>query len=215
MDHFIYLVVSVPSGFYAVVGLVYLFWGWQLYRFTLTMAAALVGGVGTAIVAQTWGYPAFIPALVGGTVFALLAVPLQKVAVFILGGICGAGVGFISSSYFQSEAVFIFWALFGFLLLGGLAVRFFRPMVIVGTCITGAWSITHALAVFFRRLPPDASGMDMFAYPLSYVILFVCLFWLGVISQCWLSEEEVRPQPVPVGPPGRDGEQGQIGEEQS
>ncbi|MEW6356871.1 MAG: DUF4203 domain-containing protein [Planctomycetota bacterium] len=215
MDQFIYLVVSVPSGFYAVVGAIYLFWGWQLYRFTLTMAAAFVGGIGTAAVAQAAGYNAFAPALVGGAIFAVFAVPLQKLAVFILGGACGAGIGFISSSYFQSEAVFIFWALFGFLLIGGLAVRFFRPMVIVGTCVSGAWSITHAIAVFFHRIPPNASGMDMFAYPVSYVILFVCLFWLGVISQCWLNEGESTPKPVSMEAQAPQVVENSKGEEQS
>ena len=60
------------------------------------------------------------------------------------------------SSYFQSEVVFLFWTLFGFLLVGGLAVRFFKPMVILGTCVTGAWSITHALALFLKKIPPPA-----------------------------------------------------------
>jgi hypothetical protein len=109
------------------------------------------------------------------------------------------------SSYYQSDVVFLFWTLFGFLLVGGLAVRFFKPMVILGTSLTGAWSITHALALFLHRIPPDASGLDVLVYPKSYLLLFLCLVLLGIVSQCWIHAEPPAPpavQPAEGGEPG-------------
>lgn len=203
VDQVIRLVGSLHPGVFAAVGAVYLFWGWQLRRLTLMMAAAVVGGMAASIAAEACGHNGLVPAMVGGALFALLAVPLQKLSVFVLGGIGGAGFGLMSLAYYQSEVVLVFWMLFGFLLVGGLAVRFFRPMVILGTSITGAWSIAHALALFLGRIPPDSSGLDMFAYPKSYLLLFVCLFLLGILSQCWLHEET--PRPATAAPPQEPG----------
>lgn len=214
MDQVIYYVGGSHPGVYAVVGALYLFWGWQLYRLTLMMAAALVGGVAASIAAEAWGYNGLIPAIAGGALFALLAVPMQRLSVFVLGGICGAGIGFFSSTYYQSDVVFLFWTLFGFLLVGGLAVRFFRPMVILGTSVIGAWSITHALALFLGRIPSWSSGVNMFVYPKSFVLLFLCLFMLGIISQCWIHEEKPH-APAPATPgadPAAAGDKSQEGQ---
>jgi len=203
VDQVIDVVGTWHPGAYAVIGALYLFWGWQLYRLTLMMAAALVGGMAAAIAAETLGHNGLIPALCGGALFALLAVPLQKLSVFVLGGLCGAGIGVMMSAYCQSEVVFLFWTLFGFLLVGGLAVRFFKPMVILGTSFTGAWSITHALALFLNRIPSDSSGLDVCVYPKSYLLLFLCLVLLGIVSQCWIHAEK---PPAPATPPAEQEE---------
>jgi len=191
---------------FGVIGAVYLFWGWQLYRFTLVMTSVIVGGLFGAALARGWGYFGLVPAVGGAMLFGLLAVPLEKAAVFLLGGLCGAGFGMMVAGYSPESVVNTFWALLGFIVFGGLAVRFFKPIIVIATSLLGSYCITHALAVILGRVPPGK-----FAYPAPFKWLFVCLFVLGVILQCCrpgLGEEARGTQAAAIAPGGPEAEAG-------
>jgi len=187
-------VLGLPPLAFVPVGVMYLFWGWQLRRFTLAAAGAILGGLVGIYVSRSAGYPMLICAGIGVLVFGVLAAPLQKVSAFILGGLCGAAFGLVLTGSYLESNVMLFWVILGFITAGGLAVRFFKPIIVIGTSLLGSYCVTHALAFYLHRINTGGGA----PYPWPFVVLFFCLMALGIICQyvlAWKEEEPARQAP--------------------
>jgi len=156
------IVEAVPAEALAVgmfvAGVALLFFGWHLYRIALVAAGVLMGGViGTLIavglrIAFSVRIPALVLAIPVGVVVGLLAIKMQKVGAFIVGGLCIAIPILASRSLIEAgRAVWIAGGI-GFVLGGVLAVLLWRPMIVISLAVIGSKSIALGTFGIFDRI---------------------------------------------------------------
>ena len=134
-------------------GLVYMLWGWKIFKLLVTANLAVVGYLLGSMLATTLtsAHPsAYDPhwplygGLIGAGVLAILAWPLMKFAVSLMGAAAGGFGGYqlwhYISSLHKPEWVQYSWVggLVGFLLMGALAFVLFRAIVMFFTSLQGA-----------------------------------------------------------------------------
>jgi len=121
-----------------IFGLVYLLFGWYIFKILVTLNAALIGGYIGAIIGSK--AHATVPgALIGGFVAAALTWPLMKWAVAIMGGIFGAILGSAIWRALNIDPRFhLAGALSGLILFGLLSFIIFRGSVILYMSLQGA-----------------------------------------------------------------------------
>jgi len=135
---------AIVSVLVFVIGLLFLFFGWQTYRVSWVVTGVLVGGaVGLGIaftldVVFDVKIPALVLALPFGIVLGLLTHRLEKLGAFLVGGLCGA-VPLLASPHIVGTGTGVFIAAGGTFILGGvLAILLWKPMIIVSFCVVGA-----------------------------------------------------------------------------
>ena len=144
---------AVLAAVLFLVGAVFVFWGWKIYRVALALMGALVGwAVGMAI-GTALGVNGFFVALALAIICAFLAIFLQKVGVFIVCGLWGAYLVLGAHEMIQAASARYLAAGVAFFVVGILAVLLWRPM------------ITFLLAMFGAGLIVNAATMtaDLFA----------------------------------------------------
>jgi hypothetical protein len=119
-------------------GVVYLLWGWYLFKTLVTLNAAFLGGfVGMRIGGHAGS--AIAGFCVGGFVCAAIAWPLMKYAVAVMGGVFGALLG---ASIWRSVGLepSLCWAgaLVGLVGFGLLSFIIFRGSVMMYTSLQGS-----------------------------------------------------------------------------
>jgi hypothetical protein len=132
-------------------GLVYLLFGWYIFKILVTLNAALVGAAIGALLGSKANSTG-AGALIGGFVAAALTWPLMKWAVAIMGGLFGAVLGASLWRAFNLDPHFA-WAggLSGMILLGLLSFIIFRGSVIMYMSLQGAvMFITGALSLILK-----------------------------------------------------------------
>jgi hypothetical protein len=128
-----------------VLGVVFLLFGWYMYRALVTLNAALFGAyIGAFLGSRT--NDALAGALIGGFTSAALTWPLMKWAVAIMGGLIGAMLGTSLWRAVGMEAHFA-WAggMSGLIFFGMLSFILFRGSIIMYTSLQGSVMLTLGL----------------------------------------------------------------------
>lgn len=129
-------------------GLIYLLQGWKIFKVLVALNAAMLGAaVGAKLAVMAGGgrnMPVFA-AIGGGLVLAVLAWPLMKYSISVMGALAGSFVGFgvwqYAAQIAQKPGLLEYaWtgALVGLVTLGLLAFVIFRFVVITFTAFQGS-----------------------------------------------------------------------------
>ena len=111
----------VLAGLCLLIGAVFIFWGWKIFRVALALMGALVGwAVGLAIAAPL-GLGAVFVALPLAIICALLALFLVRVGVFLIAGLWAALLVLGATDLIQAAAARYVAAGVAFFVIGVLA----------------------------------------------------------------------------------------------
>ena len=136
-----------------LAGFVYMIWGWKIFKALVTVNMACVGYLLGTLLAETLisshrsAYDPHWPlygGLIGAGVLAILAWPLMKFSVSLMGAAAGAFGGYQLWHYLallhRPEWVKYSWAggLIGGLLMGALTFVLFRAIIMFFTSLQGA-----------------------------------------------------------------------------
>ena len=148
---------NIQAVLLLVCGLVYLLYGWKIFKVLVVVNAAILGTlVGTKAGAMLQGenMPLF-GGIAGAVLLAVLAWPLMKYAVSLMGGLAGSFFGYGSWHYIANamqakDASQYAWvgALIGLIVLGMLAFIIFRVTIVLFTSIQGSFlTVAGSLAL--------------------------------------------------------------------
>ena len=124
-----------------ILGVVFLIFGWYMYRALVTLNAALLGAyIGAYLGSRT--NDALAGALIGGFTAAALTWPLMKWAVAVMGGFLGMMLGMSVWKCFGLEP-HVAWAggLCGLIFFGMLSFILFRGSIIMYTSLQGSFML--------------------------------------------------------------------------
>lgn len=161
-----------------LIGILFCFFGYRLFKIVLGIAgfiwgALLVASVVFGLTHSTLA--AVLAGLAGGIVFALLAVFLYYVGVFILGTYLGAAVGIFVLAIFGVMTPV--WVILILAILGGvLAVIFQRFMIVLSTAFVGAWAVVFGI---FYLIPKTKGGAYTYIALAAWIVLGV----IGMLVQ--------------------------------
>ena len=157
-----------------VCGLVYLLQGWKLFKILVIANAAMIGGfmgaqLGGALRGQD---TALFGGIAGALLLAVLAWPLLKYAVSLMGAICGGLLGYgvwnyIAVAIGHRELATYAWAggLLGMITLALLAFVILKFTVMVFTSFQGALMTASGLLAMLMKYDAIRSGLkDKLAY---------------------------------------------------
>lgn len=127
------------------MGLVYLLWGFQIFKLLVMLNSALVGAYFGVQLGGT-GDMAVAGGAVGAIVCAAISWPLMKYAVALMGGLYGALLGASLWHVFKLDPRF-FWAggVIGLAFFGLLSFILFRGSVMLFTSLQGAAMLVFGL----------------------------------------------------------------------
>ncbi len=174
-------------------GLVYLLYGWKVFRILIVVNAAILGGflgVQAGQLLQGQNMPLF-GAVAGAVLLAALAWPLMKFAVSIMGGLIGSVLGFfiwtsVSNAAGNPGLNQYAWAgaLIGLVTLGLLAFIIFRITIIIFTAVQGAFLTVGAIMALLMKFEmPRARLLTAFSsnpHLLMLVVLVPTLIGFGL-----------------------------------
>jgi MFS family permease len=145
---------TIQGIFLLACGLVYLLYGWKVFRILVIVNVAILGAFGGSYLGgmlKGANMPLF-GTLAGAILSAALAWPLMKFAVSIMGGLVGSVLGFFIWSSVSNATGNQAWnqyawagALIGLLTLGLLAFIIFRVVIITFTSFQGAFMTVGAI----------------------------------------------------------------------
>ena len=171
-----------------VVGLLFLFFGWRIYRITLVTFGLLVGAA-LGFRLGEWAAVRFtidsgmLPlafAAVVGLLLGCLAIPFVKLMVFIFCGLMGA----VFVSYLCERLGFgssILWTLGSFVILGLISVALIRHAMILFTSLSGSYLLVAGALAVLHSLKGISIGSRMdLVWPM---IAWIVFFLLGVRAQ--------------------------------
>src|SRR5215212_6845922 len=168
-----------------VLGVVFLLFGWYMYRALVTLNAAIFGAyIGAYIGSRT--NDALAGALIGGFTSAALTWPLMKWAVAVMGGLIGAMVGTSIWRSFGIDPRFA-WAggMCGLVFFGMLSFILFRGSIIMYTSLQGSFMLIFGLLGLIYKYPSMAtmitSNMTTKSFILPAAIFVPTVF--GLIYQ--------------------------------
>lgn len=164
---------AIPLFAALMLGLsaVWLFYGWRLYRLFTTLLMAMAAAMtGWYFVSPHFGMDVqYLPPLLLGLAGGVVAIPLQRVAAFVLDGALGAlvamgiAVGFCHVPIEGGSPQLIAIAAAGFLLVGIPAAVFFQFLKVLSTAgygaflaIVGTAAVVHA---FVDEPPTIGTGL--------------------------------------------------------
>jgi len=168
-----------------IAGLVYLLFGYHIFKGLVTLNAAVVGAYLGALIGQRGGNWA-AGACVGGFVAAAVAFPMMKYAVALMGGVFGALLG---ASIWRTVGLepHLAWAgaLCGLIGFGLLSFIVFRGSVIMYTSLQGSVMLIFGLLGLiykYQGLAPTVTE-HMKLRPLMLPISILIPALLGLIFQ--------------------------------
>ena len=185
-----------------IVGLISLFIGWRVYRILLFVAGALVGSIAGSTIAHLTQsaitadphYP-LIVALIVGSLFAFLAIPYIRFALFALAGLAGGYAFFLAGHAMQVNADFRkYFALAGFVVCGLVSFAFFEVIIVIGTSFLGAGAIVTSVLFFVKDVPIYADIMQKYSWLLPVVLAGIAVFGMLVQFKLLPDEGIARPQ---------------------
>ncbi len=161
----------VEAAAMIVFGLIYLLYGWRIFKLLVIVNALLIGGFVGAMVggqfqaphAPLWG------AAAGALGLAILAWPLMKGAVALMAGLAGAAIAYgvwttVMQARGDAEMLQYAWiaAIAGGVLFAGLGYFLLRLFVIVFTCVQGSWMAVSGTLVLLMKSPSIAEQIEAF-----------------------------------------------------
>lgn len=169
-----------------LVGAVYLMYGWSIFKILITLNSALIGAyVGVLLGARAGGY--LLPGgLLGAAIASVVAWPMMKWAVAVIGGLCGAFVGAsLWQTCGQDPAFAWAGAMTGLVGFGMLSFILFRGSIITYTSIQGAGMLIVGLLGLALKWPELAPAVarSMATQPLVLPVAIVVPAMLGLIYQ--------------------------------
>jgi len=170
------------------VAIIFLFFGWRIYRITLVAFGLLLGAaIGFSL--GNWvcvrftidsgalplAFAAVLGLLLGG-----LAAPFVKLTVFLFCGLFGA----VFVSYLSERLGFgssILWSFASFVILGLLSISLIRHAMILFTSLSGSYLLVAGAVAILHSLKEVSIGskMDLVWPMLAWVVFFL----LGVRTQ--------------------------------
>jgi len=174
---------------YFVGGLLLLIYGLKIYRAAVILTGAVVGAIAGSLAAGSLGLPEWLGALVIGLALAILAWPMQKLAVFLLGGYFG--VLFLSPTLVElfGQRLYVLWLVVSFLSLGFLCFLLFKPVVIIATSFEGAALLMGAMLVVAWHHVPKTTVRLLSTSPGLILLALLLLSLVGIFMQMGLLEE--------------------------
>lgn len=151
---------SLQAFALAACGVVYLVYGWKIFKLLVIANAATLGvllGYRLGMMAQGQNTP-IIAGIAGGLLLAALAWPLMKYAISLMGGLAGSFLGYsvwhyVANILNRPEINEHAWAgaLIGLITLGLLAFVIFRIVVMIFTSFQGSlMCVSGALALLLK-----------------------------------------------------------------
>lgn len=166
-------------------GIIYLLFGFQLFKWLITLNAAVLGGALGAVLGQALGAP-LMCGLLGAIVIAVVSWPLMKHAVAVMGGIVGALIGASVWRMAGLDGHFA-WAgaMTGLAFFGMLAFVLFRGSIMMFTSLQGSAMLIFGLLGLtykYQAIAPKlTSGMTVNAFIMPVAILIAAL--IGLVFQ--------------------------------
>jgi len=175
--------VLLSAAIYFGLGVLLLMFGWHAYRVSLVVVGVLLGGgVGAGLASLVHIHPLII-ALPLGILTGALAISLEKVGAFLVGGLCGAIPIIALRAQFASPWGYYAAAGLGFAIAGILALYIWRPVIVVFLAIIGASFIMNGIALAVDYLSPVRAKDWTAAHPAWTLFLLVVLVGFGVYYQ--------------------------------
>lgn len=168
-----------------LMGAVYLLYGWNNFKWLITINAAMLGGYIGAAIGSHYGYAVAGGAL-GSVVAAGITMPLMKWAVAVIGGICGAlfGAALWRTAGLEPQLAWA-GAMTGLVGFGMLSFILFRGSIIMYTSLQGsAMVIVGVLGLMFKHadvMPRITQAMNTQPYVLPIMVFVPAI--LGLIYQ--------------------------------
>ena len=173
----------VLLGLSFLIGAVFVFWGWKLFRVALALMGALVGwAVGLAIAASL-GVGAVFVALPLAVVCAFLAIFLVKAGAFLVAGLWGAYLVLGAHEMIQAAAARYLAAGVAFFVVGILAVLLWRPMITFLLAMFGAGLIANAVTMTADLFKPGAAGRWEADHPWLTLAAILAVAAIGLYHQ--------------------------------
>lgn len=144
-----------------LVGVVYLLYGWTLFKWLVTLNAALLAGYVGMMLGQRAGGYMVAGAFIGAAAGAAVAWPLMRWAVAVIGGLVGACVGSTVWMVLGQDPSFA-WsgALTGLVAFALFTFILFRGSVIVYTSLQGALMLIMGLLGLAMKWPESAASVN-------------------------------------------------------
>ena len=185
------IVKAVPeiilAGLSFLIGAVFVFWGWRIYRVALALMGALVGWAVGVIVAAALGVGALFVALPLAILCGILAIFLQNAGVFLVSGLWGAFLVLGAHEMIQAASARYLAAGVAFFVVGILAVVLWRPMITFLLAMFGAEMVANAMTMTVDLLKPGAAARWETAHPW---IMFAAIIAVAGIGLYYQEEEE-------------------------
>lgn len=182
-----------------LLGLVYLLFGFYLFKPLVLLNAAFVGAMAGVIISSKTGGP--VPSgILGGFIAAAVTYPLMKWAVALMGGLFGALLGLTLWRTFGLEAGFAWTGgCMGLIACGLLCFIVFRGSVMAYTSLQGSVMLVFgilSLIYKYQGLAPKlAQGLQVKPFMVPMIIFIATI--LGLIYQ----QNSGFNAPAPAGPP--------------
>ena len=182
-----YALSPLEAGLLLVpIGLVFLLFGFKLYKLLVSLVFAGIGaGLGVALAACA-GWSAILGMVAGALVLGLLAWPLHRIAWGLLGGaiLGGAAVLLVSA---RSQDPILLAIVATVIFAGGftLTLLVMRPLIILVTAILGAAVLVQAILRLSLLWPSfgDPVAAMLQAKPYLLAILVALAAALGFVLQ--------------------------------
>jgi hypothetical protein len=168
-----------------LAGVVYLIWGFYIFRILVTLNAAVVGGYLGLVIAQNSESQA-VAVVVGALVAAMIAWPLMKYAVAVMGAIFGALLG---ASVWRTFGLMpeVTWAgaAIGFVALGMFAFILFRASIMMYTSLQGSVMLVFGILGMIYKYQSVAPSLtdSLTVKPFLLPILILVPAMAGIIYQ--------------------------------
>ena len=148
------------SVMFVITGIVYMLYGWQIFKVMVAIAFAFAGFYAGFLLGDMFGWPMACGA-VGAVLFAVLSLPLMRLATGIIIALCSAALaGYLWHISGMPEKYSLACAAVG-LILGGLCGFYiFRFAVMAYTSLLGA---TIVLTGFYGFLSVMSQSKDQTA----------------------------------------------------
>lgn len=178
-----------------IIGCIALIWGWRFYKIFVFVAGALIGAYAGGIIAEftqqaistDLNYP-LILAIVLGTLFAFMAIPYVRFAMFALAGLAGGYALFLMGSAFHNGEFKQYFALGGFIVCGLVSLAFFEVIVVTATSFLGAGAIITGILYFFKDSQFYSNLSMNYRWLIPLILALIAI--LGMLIQMKLLPEE-------------------------
>ncbi len=178
-----------------VLGLVFLLYGYKLYKILVSVVFAGIGGLVGLLIGVHFGAPGWLLALIGAVVLGILAWPLFRIGWGILGGAIFAAIALpLAVAATNSPVLGYILAAVAFIAGMVLTMMLMRPLIIISTATSGAATLVTGVLLMLIRWPevnePVKAALE--SKPYLFIVLVALPAILGAILQ-WRDTSGARP----------------------